>query len=218
MIVQNHYENFVFLFIIQIDSHDLILNKFWINRHDFQLNMIKNRCWFEFEHCDYKNKIFLSKKFNIFQKLYNFELSINKIIYLFRFFEIFEILSSIKFSKYQILQKHNDESFYELLFITSTKDFSIILNAKNHSFKTKRFKSKRKLTVEVRFQSSSTIKFFFSNFERFKKHAKIKQRFSAFSILSKIVHFFSSIFSAKKVQNENDETFNNAFDFDVFFF
>ena len=82
MTIQNHSEFFVSLFIIRIGQHSLILEKFWMNRHEMILNIINDECYFISDHCDHVEIFFLLSRSSIFQKLFNSVQQSNRTLYL----------------------------------------------------------------------------------------------------------------------------------------
>ena len=85
--MQNHSKIIIFMFIIKIEIHSLILNKFWINVHEIILNMKNDKIIFKLDRCFYfeifetlkvKNErsIFLEKYFffiNIINQVFNID-------------------------------------------------------------------------------------------------------------------------------------------------
>lgn len=55
--IQNHSKIIMFMFIIKINVHFLILNKFKINVHEIILNMKNDKNIFKFDRCIYSKKI-----------------------------------------------------------------------------------------------------------------------------------------------------------------
>ncbi len=53
MIIQNHTENWISMMIIKLDQHSIILNKFWIKKHDINYHDHDDLISFYFDHCDH---------------------------------------------------------------------------------------------------------------------------------------------------------------------
>jgi hypothetical protein len=53
MIIQNHTENCISMMIIKLDQHSIILEKFWMKKHDVSYHDHDNSISFHFDHCNH---------------------------------------------------------------------------------------------------------------------------------------------------------------------
>jgi hypothetical protein len=53
MIIQNHTKSFTFMMITKLDQHSIILNKFWMKKHDVSYHDHDDSIFFYFDHCSH---------------------------------------------------------------------------------------------------------------------------------------------------------------------
>ena len=183
LIVQNHSELSILMFITKIDSHSLILDKSWMNTHEVMLNMQTNKIIFKTDRCIH------SEAFNSLRAS-DKRRSLSRNIYL-SFSTSFEKFSvSISSQKYKILQRRSSSMIAKIRSSRSTiencKDeeklsLKIVLN---HNFRyiieeidkkyssIRLFKKKRRVKIIRDFQQSTLIETSIRRFDLIKKSTR----------------------------------------------
>ena len=209
MILQNHFEFSTFLFIIKINQHSLILDKFWMNKHEVIFNMINDECYFTSSHCDHVETSSLLNRFNISQKLFNL---INT-LYLSSSKRSLTSHLSMSAQKYQILQKRSHSTSFKIISSRSTvensnekeqsmkeflsTDFRYVIEEIDKKYSSKKlFKEERRMKIIREIQESNLI--------------NVSMRRS--NIIKKFTRRSSRRFKVVVFENENDE---QNFDFNA---
>ena len=100
LIVQNHFELSILMFITKIDAHSLTLSKSWMNTHDVMLDMQIDKIIFKSNRCTH-SRAFKSLRTSHEQR------DSSKDIYLSSFTSLKKSSTSISFQKYTILQRRS---------------------------------------------------------------------------------------------------------------
>ena len=214
MILQNHSKLFASLFIIKIEQHSLILNKFWMNKHEMIFNMINDECYFTSNHCDHVETFFLLSRSFVSQKLFNSNKQFNKTLYLSLFDRFLTSFSFVSVQKYQILQRRTVSTSFRL-----KSSRSIIEN----STKEKQ-SSEKSLNSDSKYVIEKIDKDYFSDkLIKKKQRAKIIREaqksnlinvsIRKSNIIKKFIRRSSRRFRATVFENDDDE---KNFDFDAF--
>ena len=208
LIVQNHSEIIIFMFIIKIETHSLILSKSWMNAHEVILNMKNDKIIFKLDRC------FHFETFRIL-RIKNERSIFSKEIYLS------SSISSIKFSismssqKYQIIQRRSTSTVFKI-----KSFFFIVENFENE----KKFLLKSTLKLNSRYAIEKIDKKY-SLVKLFKKERRIKvirdfQQFTFVKISirrSNLIKKFTRRSSRRlKVTTFENEDYEQNFDFDAF--
>ena len=189
LIVQNHSELSILMFITKIDSHSLILDKSWMNTHEVMLNMQTNKIIFKTDRCIH------SKAFNSL-RVSDKRRSFSRNIYLLPSTSSEKSSVSISFQKYKILQKRsssmiakirssrftvenceNEEKFS--LKIVLDHNFRYVIEEIDKEYSSiKLFKKKRRVKIIRDFQQFTFIEISIRRFDLTKKSTRRSSRSS----------------------------------------
>ena len=157
----------------------MILNKFWINKHEIIFNIINDECYFISNHYDHVKIFFLLSRSFIFQKLFNSNKQSNRTFYLSSSKRFLTSSSFVNIQKYQIFQRRSISTFSRIIFFRFTikdseKNTTSIKKFLNSNFKyviekidknyssNKSFKKKRKTCDEHASNSTFEINIWFN--------------------------------------------------------
>ena len=202
MILQNHFELSISLFIIKINQHSFILNKSWMNRHEVILNMISDECYFTSNHCDHVEASSLLNRSAVSQKLFDSVIT----LYLSSSKRSLTSHLSMSVQKYQILQRRslstslrvissrstiedwNEEDQASKKSLSSNSRYAIEKIEKKYSSK-RLFKEERRVKIIREAQKSSLL--------------NVSVRRS--NLIKKSTRRSSKRFKAEALESKNDE-------------
>ena len=158
--IQNYNELSISMFIIKIENHFIILNKFWINKHKMIIDEKNDFIHFKFDRCDHArlNSRFKSNKIINFRKFW-----------LSSSFKSRKTSFSINFQKYKILQRRKTLSRF------------IVKNSNEKKFQ------KNFIIIDVSWSLISVSEFFFIVTEK-KDNFKISKKFSLNVVRQKLLN------------------------------